>query len=223
MPHFDDVEPLHEALLCCLPDTISGAVNLIGERAAFDFPDEATLREKAGPGRKQEFITGRRCARAALAQLGQAAGAILADEQGAPLWPKDFVGSISHSKGFCAAIVAGSEHFRALGLDLEQTNRLRPSAHKHVVHPREMLFVDEEQVRATLLFSLKEAFYKLQFPLFAAQPGFQDVHFEVDLSGGSAAIAGITETFSESLQEAVAEMRFAFAFTEVQVVTVAML
>ena len=49
---------------------------------------------------------GRACARAALANLGQGEAVIGIDEAGAPLWPAGVVGSITHTKGYAAALVA---------------------------------------------------------------------------------------------------------------------
>ncbi|MEM7792797.1 MAG: 4'-phosphopantetheinyl transferase, partial [Verrucomicrobiota bacterium] len=84
-----------------LPDRVAGAVASVEEGAAFQFAEEGALRAKAGAARQQEFIAGRKCARAALAELGQLHGPILANGKGAPVWPDGFVGSITHCKGFC--------------------------------------------------------------------------------------------------------------------------
>ncbi|WP_374216235.1 4'-phosphopantetheinyl transferase, partial [Frankia sp. R82] len=51
---------------------------------------------RAVPSRRAEFVTGRACARLALARLGVAPRPILRGPRGEPTWPRGIVGSITH-------------------------------------------------------------------------------------------------------------------------------
>ena len=126
---------------------------------------EAIPVQRACRRRQREFALGRDCARRALAQLGVEACDVPVGERGAPQWPEGFIGSISHTDGYAAAVVARREHFRHLGIDAERIGRVtREIAGK--------LFVSEEmealarldgnawEHMATVLFSAKEAYYK---------------------------------------------------------------
>src|SRR5580692_6347409 len=89
-------------------------------------PEERQYVARAMSKRVQEFAAGRVCARAALAQLGYAAVALPMGEDRAPQWPAGATGSITHTNGFCAAVVAATAQIRALGLDAEPGTSVRP-------------------------------------------------------------------------------------------------
>jgi enterobactin synthetase component D len=69
--------------------------------------------------RQAEFLAGRICARAALQQLEGLCIVPPIGEDRAPVWPAHICGSITHSTGRAAAIVANKQHWRGLGMDLE--------------------------------------------------------------------------------------------------------
>jgi 4'-phosphopantetheinyl transferase EntD len=133
-------------------------------------PAEKALIAKAVLKRQNDFSTGRHCARKALKVLDVNDAEILMGEVKEPIWPDGFVGSISHSKKLTGAIVAKDEDIAAIGLDIETIGGVSRDTW-------DMLFVDDEQaflntlgdneqaLFATLIFSFKEAFYKLQYPL----------------------------------------------------------
>ena len=56
------------------------------------------------------------------------------------------------------AVAGRMTDYFGLGLDLEQTNRIKEGAARRVVHPMETDFWKGEQLQASILFSLKEAF-----------------------------------------------------------------
>ena len=71
----------------------------------------------AAQTRVEQFTAGRVCSRAALGRFGVAATTpILRAEDRAPIWPKGFVGTITHTDTWCAAAVARSERFRSVGI-----------------------------------------------------------------------------------------------------------
>ena len=63
-------------------------------------PAEEPIIGRAVEKRRREFITARHCARAALSQLGSDVGPIMRGEKGEPLWPRNVVGSITHTDGY---------------------------------------------------------------------------------------------------------------------------
>lgn len=163
------------------------------------------------PHRQKEFLTGRRCARGALDSLGFEWRAELgADADGVPVWPEGFVGSISHSRGVVAALAARTSEYTLVGLDLEKTNRLSGAAMKRVIHPEEVDFVQDDQVNATILFSLKEAFYKAQFPRFRTPGNFQDLALRVDAAAGRAKVSVMDARFAGELER----VEFAYRIVE---------
>ena len=67
--------------------------------------------------RLRDFTAGRLCARRALQQLGIHGFSLLAAADRQPLWPPQIVGSITHTEGYSAAVVARAAVVCALGVD----------------------------------------------------------------------------------------------------------
>jgi 4'-phosphopantetheinyl transferase EntD len=94
---------LAEALATLTGPGVGSAVGTLA--AAAELVDgEKVLPVPAVPGRGREFAAGRRCARAALRDVGCGAGAIGRGRLEEPLWPAGFEGSITHGRAFAAAI-----------------------------------------------------------------------------------------------------------------------
>lgn len=189
-------------------------LSLLPEEAAFevlpvgDFLSKLSLRERKSVsdwalGRQHEFATGRFCARRAFAQLGLPCGAydLLADDDGVPIWPDGFTASISHSRGVALAAVAQTQQCALLGADLEKTNRISLRARQKVVHPLESDFMADDQLKASILFSLKEAFYKAQYPRWRTLANFHDLALQVDLHSASAQIQHLDRRFAPELSQ----------------------
>ena len=162
-------------------------------------PEERQLLESWAPHRQREFATGRLCARRALDLLGVGVSGLLPDADGVPQWPEDVAGSISHCRGVAMAVAACSTDCRLLGLDIEKINRLSAGAINKVLHPIEEGFAGGDQLKASILFSLKEAFYKAQFPKWRAVGNFRDLGLEVDLADGAAKIREMDARFNSEL------------------------
>ena len=116
--------------------------------------------------REKEYILGRYCAQQALRDMNFHCNLIQSSPHGFPIWPDGIVGSISHSKGLCLSAVAKSSDFQAIGIDVEQFDRMKESSIERIVHSKEKAQIGEDLIKATLLFSIKEAFYKAQYPIF---------------------------------------------------------
>lgn len=127
--------------------------------------------ERSVAKRQAEFLAGRLCARAALAQLGLPEVAITIGEDRAPVWPQGVTGAITHGQGWAAAIVAPAGCQRGLGLDAEallEPGRAQRLAGE-ILTPAELERLPTDPAQAalaiTLTFSLKESLFKALYPL----------------------------------------------------------
>ncbi len=147
-------------------------------------PGEAACLSRAAPSRLREFAAGRACARAGMREFGVVDFALRVGAAREPLWPDGLVGSIAHTDGLCAAVVAERSRYAGLGLDCEPADAVKGALWPKICDARETgwlesLPADERRRGATLLFAVKEAFYKAQFPLTREWLGFHDVSVDV--------------------------------------------
>lgn len=128
-------------------------------------PPEEALVDRALPKRRRDFALGRACARAALEKFGHGNAAIGRSAGGAPLWPQGIAGSITHTKGYAAALVGESAQFSGIGVDAERVGGVTKELWPRLFDAQERdylstLQADEQLAAATLIFSAKEATYK---------------------------------------------------------------
>jgi 4'-phosphopantetheinyl transferase EntD len=147
-------------------------------------PEEAARVSRAVEGRRAAFTGGRLAAHSALEALGIPEGPLLADGRGAPLWPEGVVGSITHTTGFCGAVVALRSAWRGIGIDAEIRSRVGERLWRRVLTPLELerlhsLPERERAEAATTAFSAKEAFYKCQYQITGEWLGFKDVEVQL--------------------------------------------
>lgn len=147
-------------------------------------PEEAGSCGTFRPKRLADFAAGRLCARRALRSLGFADFPVQRNADRTPRWPDGVVGSITHTVGFCGAVVDRSENVASVGLDAETVAGVVPEVWAEVLTDGELLQLaalsDAQRERhAALAFSAKEAFYKCQFGLTASWLDFRDVTVEV--------------------------------------------
>jgi 4'-phosphopantetheinyl transferase EntD len=133
--------------------------------------------------RIDDFARGRACAHRGMHELGLGEFSLLAGEKREPLWPPGIVGSITHTTGFAAAVVARRIEIESLGIDCEVVDSVDADLWERICTPAEQEFLGqlpEAQARqqAALIFAAKEAFYKCQFPLSHEWVGFEDVSIE---------------------------------------------
>ena len=176
-----------------LPEPLPGAVFLSTRFdpaliTADDFlrsavPPPASIQRSVAK-RQAEFLAGRVCARAALQQLDHLNYIPAIGEDRAPVWPAHICGSITHSTGHAAAIVAHTAQWRGLGMDLENVLTLERAERL----AGEILTADELQRMATLpreqiaqlvtlTFSAKESLFKALYPI--VQKRFYFEHAEM--------------------------------------------
>jgi enterobactin synthetase component D / holo-[acyl-carrier protein] synthase len=173
-----------EALNSLFPSGVAVALRCEPGDPADLMPAEAVHVEKARPKRINEFAAGRACARRALATFGVTDFVLRAASDRQPLWPADFVGSITHTAGLCVAAVVPRSKFKALGLDSERSGAPTPDIWSTLCRSDELAWVEslqpeERPAAATLIFSAKEAVYKCQYPITGEWLDFHDLHIEV--------------------------------------------
>jgi enterobactin synthetase component D len=148
------------------------------------------------PRRQLSYLGGRLCAEEALRCLGLAGGVGRGDV-GEPRWPAGVTGSITHTDRMACAVVARNESgSRGLGIDSEQiddegglqavmsvccTQRERATLFAPGVAPR------DDRLVATIVFALKEAFYKAIHPRVGRFVEFDELEVHaIDAAAGRA-------------------------------------
>jgi 4'-phosphopantetheinyl transferase EntD len=152
-------------------------------------PTEENAVRRAVPQRRREFAAGRLCARRALAQLGLIDVVIPAGPDREPLWPEGIAGSITHTDAACVVVTARRNEVRSVGVDAEPDEPLPHDLDELTCTPaeRRRLAAYPHSARrrlARLIFSAKECFYKLQYPLTHRFLDFQDAQVDPDTASG---------------------------------------
>jgi len=147
------------------------------------FPEEAVTCDALRPKRLADFAAGRLCARGALTRLGFPDFPLRRNADRTACWPDGVVGSITHTVGFCGAVVERRENVAALGLDAEIVAGVVPEIWPQVLTALESAALKslarvESERFAAIAFCAKEAFYKCQFGLTAGWLDFLDVSVE---------------------------------------------
>jgi len=142
---------------------------------------------RAVPKRRMEFAAGRACAKSALRDLGVAVEALPRHSDGRTAWPGGVVGTITHSQGWCAAVVAREEDALGLGIDLESIGRMSPGAAEHVLSPAELEdcrgHTLGQEAAWAIKFSAKESVYKCLFPLVQRYIDFREAEIDAAPDG----------------------------------------
>jgi 4'-phosphopantetheinyl transferase EntD len=131
-----------------------------------------------------DYKSGRYCAAEALRNLGLKNATVLTGIWGEPIWPNKYVGSISHCDQLIGAVVALKEKHFSLGIDIEEVGKVNERIWDLIFTENEKNFLrvyEGEKLKqlSTIIFSIKESFYKFQFPITNEFLDFLDV--EVDL------------------------------------------
>jgi len=165
--------------------------------------DELTPVEKKQIGdvcekRYSEFAAGRSQARQLIASLTGVAETLLIGSYRQPLWPKEVIGSISHSDEYCAVAVAPKSVLDGLGLDVEPFEDLDTDVAEVVLTDAEHAStaeIDAQLIRSgaepmggkahKLIFSIKEAIYKCCYPKVQAFIDFKQCNVSLDVASQS--------------------------------------
>ncbi|MET7311726.1 4'-phosphopantetheinyl transferase superfamily protein [Streptomyces sp. NPDC005571] len=152
---------------------------------AWLYSEEAVHVARAVLARRNEFVSGRHCARAALRELGIAPVPIPKGERGAPVWPSGVVGSITHCGGYRAAAVAHRSDVPVLGVDAEPNEPLPEGVLHRISLPQERVMLSTLPALPgiawdRLLFSAKESVYKAWFPRTLEWLDFMEAEITID-------------------------------------------
>ncbi|QES09342.1 4'-phosphopantetheinyl transferase superfamily protein [Streptomyces venezuelae] len=178
-----------------IPAPASAAHTRVDSAAAVRglFPEEAAAVARAVPKRRQEYASVRMCARLAMGALGVPSVALLSGRRGAPRWPEGLVGSMTHCAGYRAAVVGRVADYRGLGIDAEPNSPLPEDVLEYVSLPQE-----RDRLRALgaaapdvcwdrLLFSAKEAVFKVWYPLTGRELDFGEADVRIGAGAGTSA------------------------------------
>ena len=179
-----------EVLQSLFPRDCAVAVRTKPGRVSDLFDSEAACIRGAVPDRQAEFAAGRACVRQALRSAGAPPYAILPDKFRAPVWPHGLIGSISHCPGLCVAVIAHRLMGKAVGVDVETNDRLADGMHDVVATADERTALNNLQraVRCDplkLLFVVKEAVFKLYFPVTRHFLDFHHARVRLDPETGA--------------------------------------
>jgi len=130
--------------------------------------------------RRAEFEAGRACAARAIRAAGYAGETFVGRSGRAPVWPRGLVGSITHTHGYCAAVVAEATEAISMGIDAEVIASVEPRLWRELFSPDEIARIEaspkpDRQVLAAVMFCAKEAFFKCQHPVTGLWLDFTDV------------------------------------------------
>jgi enterobactin synthetase component D len=139
------------------------------DRHAIDFPlhiRNSVLKRQA------EFIAGRLCARSILDVYGLGQHVVAVGKHREPMWPDGFIGSITHSGQYAAAIACPGEAIVGVGIDIETIIESdgRQAMMDLVVCEEELAYLHGSgsalgiDCLLTLVFSAKESFFKAAYP-----------------------------------------------------------
>ena len=150
------------------------------------FPGEEDLVASAVESRRREFVTGRRCAREALAELGYPPVPISTGRRREPIWPPGVAGTITHCAGYRAAAVTRTVDLASIGIDAEPNAQLPEGVAEAVTLAAERVMLDRLSASDPLihwgrvLFSAKESVFKAWYPLTARMLDFVEASVTID-------------------------------------------
>lgn len=130
--------------------------------------------DTAVPKRKSEYLAGRAAAKFALQTLESESWLVETGRQREPLWPKGFVGSISHNGDYACCWAAKQKDYLGLGVDIESRIGVETSAEVGaLILTGEDRFFENGYLHGsdtgdtdflTLVFSAKESLFKALYP-----------------------------------------------------------
>jgi len=133
------------------------------------------------PKRRAEFLAGRYCAKRVLEQISIVDHIVDSDNNRCPLWPEQVKGSISHNDHTAMAAITVSPDVLGIGIDIETivSEQIAQDLRKQIVNG------DEDEIFTlsstpfptlfTLIFSIKESFFKAAYPSTGHYFGFEVV------------------------------------------------
>lgn len=120
--------------------------------------------------RKSEFLAGRYCCKKALASIGIHNFDVVVGENRAPKWPAGVKGAISHNSHHAMVAITERTDILGIGIDIESVmstktmNDIKDAILREEEH--HLLYVPQARavVVSSLIFSIKESFFKAAYP-----------------------------------------------------------
>lgn len=140
---------------------------------------EQALVSNAIASRRAEFSSTRKLAHQMLERLGFPKAPLLINPDRSPAWPKEVLGSLSHSRAHCAvALCDKKSEILGVGIDIEDQRPIKTKMFAEILTPQELerlqRFTPEERHSEFVLraFTVKEALYKAMHPIGNEGLGF---------------------------------------------------
>lgn len=164
------------------PDLRIEIAEVIDHSAALHEQEQAMI-AKAVESRRQEFSSGRRLAHQLLQSFDCDTPALLALEDRSPSWPDGMLGSLSHSRRWCAGVlVPQGRGLLGVGIDVEDARPLSADLEEVILTAQERAWLQELPADGPSLalsaFSIKEAVYKAVHPLGNVGLGFHAMELD---------------------------------------------
>ncbi|QQM66758.1 4'-phosphopantetheinyl transferase family protein [Actinomyces weissii] len=152
------------------------------------FPEEIAYLEGASFARRSEFKTVRRLAAEALATLNIRRPIMVPSYGGAPTWPTEVIGSLTHCKGYAAAAIAYRAIVDAIGIDAERNIPVTSRTFQIATNKTEQEYLDtvtsiDPTITNRLLLSAKESAFKAWFPKEHKKLLLRDIRIEIHAGG----------------------------------------
>jgi 4'-phosphopantetheinyl transferase EntD len=140
------------------------------------------------PPRQGETQAGQACTRRVLAALGRPPAVVGRTPDRRPIWPDGVTGSLTHAAGFACAVAGRTSHFRAIGVDIEQVERVDAAVADYVCREDERrhhagLPDPASSLWPAIAFSAKEALYKALPGAAEARLDFADLSLRLSITG----------------------------------------
>lgn len=186
--------------------------------------NEGLLAQNFSGKRLSHFCTGRYAAKEGFKKLGKEISEILMGSDGDPKWPSGYSGSISHSDQLVGAIVTNDPKIASVGLDIEKIGRVKRAMWDMCFTLDEQAFLQlkiasEIDYYTTLYFSLKESFYKMQYPITKKKIWFTDVEIEYESNEHRLVVSRKSHKIQNNLKSA----KFSFSKYSDSVVSICLL
>lgn len=152
----------------------------VGGHAQSLLPQERELVAGLSTKRREEFASGRRLAHVALEARGSDETVVLRVDR-KPVWPSNFIGSISHSDHLAACALAEVANYEGVGIDLAKVSAVSEYVANRVLDDQEREWIRSAGSNEwrTVMFSAKEAIYKCVNPITSEYLGFRDVTLKI--------------------------------------------
>jgi len=142
------------------------------------YSQERAYTSKMSDKRLATFRAGRHCAHNALQSMGVESFPLLVGDKGAPLWPPQIVGSISHCENACIAVAGYCEQLSGIGVDVESSAPVGDDLLPLICTDQELETISRSATvgaQAKIIFSIKESLFKCLFPIVHQWIDFKDV------------------------------------------------